>query len=176
MNDGVVMLSGFVKSYAEKMAAEKAARRVAGVRALAEEVKVRYPSDPKTSDPEIAKRILDIFAWDVTIPNDKIKVKVENGWVTLTGTVYWYYQSEAARKAAGKITGVLGVDNLIEVRRMPGARDVRQRIVAAFKRNADLDAASITVLTDGNKVTLDGKVHGWHERQIAERAAWREQG
>lgn len=172
VNDGVVTLSGYVKSYAEKMAAEKATRRVAGVRALAEEIKVRYLSDPKTSDPEIAKRILDIFAWDVTIPDDKIKVKVENGWVTLTGTVDWFYQSEAARKAAGKISGVIGVGNLIEVRRMPGAKDVRERIVAAFKRNADLDAASITVLTDGNKVTLGGKVHGWHERQIAERAAW----
>jgi osmotically-inducible protein OsmY len=172
VNDGVVTLSGFVKSYAEKMAAEKATRRVAGVRALAEEIKVRYPSDPKTSDPEIAKRILDMFAWNVTIPDDKIKVKVENGWVTLTGTVDWYYQSEAAKKAAGKISGVIGVGNLIEVRRMPGAKDVRERILAAFKRNADLDANSITVLTDGNKVTLGGKVHGWHERQIAERAAW----
>jgi len=172
VNDGVVMLSGFVKSYAEKMAAEKAARRVAGVRALAEEIKVRYPSDPKTSDPEIAKRILDMFVWDVTVPDDKIKVKVEKGWVTLSGTVDWFYQSEAAKKAAGKISGVIGVSNLVEVRRMPGAKDVRDRIIAAFKRNADLDANSITVLTDGNKVTLEGKVHGWHERQIAERAAW----
>ncbi|AMK22991.1 BON domain-containing protein [Sphingomonas histidinilytica] len=173
VTDGVVTLSGYVKSYPEKLAAEKAARRVAGVKAIAEEIKVRFASDPKTADHEIAKRILDMFAWNVSIPDDKIKVKVEHGWVTLTGTVDWYYQSDEARKVAGKITGVIGVGNQIEIKQhVPTAHDVKDRIVAAFKRQANLDAATVTVLTDGGKVTLGGKVKAWNERQIAERAAW----
>lgn len=169
---GVVTLTGQVSNYAQKLAAEKAVHRVAGVHALAEEIKVRYPGDRKTSDTEIAKRIRDIFDWDVTIPADEIDVKVEQGWVTLTGTVHWHYQSEAARKAAGKIHGVLGVYNMLTFRQAPTASDVRERIVAAFKRNADLDAAAITVATDGGTVTLDGTVHNWRERRIAEQAAW----
>lgn len=172
VTDGVVTLSGFVKSYPQKMAAEKATRRVAGVKAIAEEIKVRFASDPKTADHEIAKRILDMFSWNVSIPDDKIAVKVEHGWVTLSGTVDWYYQSDEARKVAGKVNGVVGVSNLIELRKLPTSGDVKDRIVAAFKRNADLDAASVTVFTDGGKVTLGGKVRAWNERQIAERAAW----
>lgn len=170
--DGVVTLSGFVKSYAEKVAAERAARRVAGVRAIAEEIKVRYPSDKKTSDPEIAKRIIDIFEWDAMIPDDKITVKVEHGWVTLTGTVDWFYQGEAARKAAGKISGVVGVSNLTEVRQRPKTDDIRDRITAAFKRSADLDSATVTVTTDGGNVILGGKVKTWNERWLAEQATW----
>ncbi len=172
VTDGVVTLSGFVKCYPQKMAAEKATRRVAGVKALAEEIKVRFASDPKTADHEIAKRILDMFSWNVSIPDDKIAVKVEHGWVTLSGTVDWYYQSDEARKVAGKVNGVVGVSNLIELHKLPTSGDVKDRIVAAFKRNADLDAASVTVFTDGGKVTLGGKVRAWNERQIAERAAW----
>lgn len=172
VNDGVVTLSGFVTSYPEKLAAEKAARRVAGVKAIAEEIKVRFASDPKTADHEIAKRIVDMFAWNVSIPDDKIEVKVEHGYVTLTGTVDWFYQSDEARKVAGRITGVTGVSNLLEIKKLPSRSDVKDRIMNAFKRQADLDAASVTVMTDGGKVTLGGRVKAWHERQIAERAAW----
>lgn len=172
VNDGVVTLSGYVKSYPEKLAAEKAVRRVAGVKAIAEEIKVRFAADPKTADHEIAKRIVDMLAWNVSVPDDKIKVKVEHGWVTLTGAVDWFYQSEEARKVAGRIGGVTGVSNLIEVRKIPTTRDVKDRIISAFKRQADLDAASVTVTADGGKITLGGKVKAWHERQIAERAAW----
>lgn len=172
VSNGVATLSGHVKSYAEKMAAEKAARRVAGVRGLAEEIEVRLPSDPKTSDAEIAKRILDLFAFDVTVPDDKLSVKVEHGWVTLSGNVDWHYQREAARNDAGRVTGVIGISNLIEVRRVPTAFDVKQRIVDAFKRAADTDAGAIDVVTDGSVVRLAGRVHSLHERQVAERAAW----
>lgn len=169
---GVVTLSGFVPTYAEKVAAEKAARRVEGVKAIAEEIEVRFASDPKTSDTEIAQRILDTFAWDVTIPHDKLSVKVERGWVTLTGRVDWHYQKDAAQKAAGKITGVKGISNLVEVQAQPSALDVKDRIMAAFKRSSVVDASTINVVVDGNTVKLGGRVHGWNERQVAEHAAW----
>ncbi len=172
VNDGVVTLSGYVKNFTEKLAAEKAVRRVAGVRAIAEEIKVRLASDSKLADHEIAKRILDMIAWTVSIPNDAVKVKVEHGWVTLSGTVDWYFQSNEARKAAAKVSGVVGVSNLIEVKQHPAPADVKDRIVSAFKRQADLDAAAVTVITDGGTVKLSGKVHAWNERSIAERAAW----
>lgn len=172
VNDGVVTLSGYVKNYPQKMAAEKAAKRVSGVKAIAEEIKVRFASDPKTADHEIAKRILDIFAWNVSIPDEKVKVKVEHGWVTLTGIVDWFYQSNEARKVVGQVSGVLGVSNLLEVRNVPTSRDVKDRIMAAFKRQADLDAGTVTVVTDGGTVRLGGKVRAWNERGIAERAAW----
>ncbi len=170
--DGVITLSGFVGSYASKIAAEKATRRVKGVRGLAEEIEVRFPSDPKTSDPEIAKRIADMFDWSVTIPKDKVQVKVEHGWVTLSGTVDYHFHRQSAKDLAARINGVKGVTNLIEVKVSPSPSDVKDRIVAAFKRNADLDASTITVVADGSTVRLGGKVHAWYERQIAERAAW----
>lgn len=170
--DGVVTLNGFVPTYAEKSAAEKAACRVMGVNALAEEIEVRFASDPKTSDAEIAQRILDIFAWDVTIPDQKLSVKVEHGWVTLTGSVDWHFQREAARKAAGKIGGVKGISNLVEVKLRPSPEEVRERILAAFKRSSEVDASSINVAIEGNIVRLGGKVRAWNERQVAERAAW----
>lgn len=172
VNDGVVTLSGYVKNFTEKLAAEKAVRRVAGVRAIAEEIKVRLASDSKLADHEIAKRILDMIAWTVSIPNDVVKVKVEHGWVTLSGTVDWYFQSNEARKAAAKVSGVIGVSNLIEVKQHPAPADVKDRIVSAFKRQADLDAAAVSVITEGGTVKLSGKVHAWNERSIAERAAW----
>ena len=169
---GVVTLSGFVSNYAQKMTAEHAAERVKGVQGIAEELKVRFSSDPKTSDEEIARRILDVFAWDVTIPNDKITVKVEKGYVTLNGALDWYFQKEAARKAAGKIAGVMGVNNLIKISNATVAGDVRERIMAAFKRSATADASALSVSAIGSTVKLSGNVHGRHERQIAERTAW----
>lgn len=169
--DGVVTLSGLVPSYAQKVAAEKAARRVSGVKAIAEEIEIRFASDPKTSDSEIAQRILDIFRWDVTMP-DHLTVKVEHGWVTIGGTVEWNFQKTAAFKAASKINGVKGVTNMIEVRSRPTSPDIRERIVSAFKRSSLIDANSIKVAVDGSTVKLSGRVHGWNERKLAENAAW----
>lgn len=170
--EGVVTLNGYVKSYAEKLAAERAAKRVSGVSAIAEELKVRYASDAKTADHEIAKRILDIFRWNVNVPEKHLTVKVENGWVTLTGNVEWNYQSQEASKSAAKVTGVVGVSNAIGIANRASVTDVRKRIEDAFRRQADLDAASVTIQTQGSTVTLGGKVKAWHERQVAERAAW----
>lgn len=169
---GVVSLTGFVTNYAQKMTAEHAAERVHGVQGIAEELKVRFLFDPKTSDEEIARRVLDVFAWDVIIPNDKVMVKVEKGYVTLTGTLDWNYQKDAARKAAGRITGVLGVNNLIKINNAIAVGDVRERIMAAFKRSATADASALSVTANGNTVKLSGKVHGRHERLVAERTAW----
>jgi osmotically-inducible protein OsmY len=170
--EGVVTLSGYVKSYAEKLAAEKAVRRVAGGAAIAEELKVRYASDAKTADHEIARRILDIFAWNSLIPQDLLQVKVEHGWVTLTGEVKWRYQSTEAARVASQINGVTGISNNIRIENRVDIGDVRKRIEDAFKRQADLDARSVTIAVEGNKVTLDGHVSAWFERKAAERAAW----
>ena len=170
--DGVVSLNGFVKSYAEKLAVENAVRRVAGVNAIAEELKVRYASDAKTADHEIAKRILDLFAWNVLIPEKTLQVKVEHGWVSLSGEVQWKYQSNEAQRVAAQINGVTGVSNTIRIANKVTTSDVRKRIEDAFERQADLEAGGVTVAVDGNRVTLGGHVKAWHERSTAERAAW----
>ncbi|MCZ8370790.1 MAG: BON domain-containing protein [Porphyrobacter sp.] len=172
VTDGVVALNGYVKSYAEKIAAEHAAMRVEGVKAVADEIKVRFASDSKLADHEIAKRILDIFKYNVLVPEEDIQVTVEKGWVTLSGSVDWRYQSDEASRAASKVSGVTGVSNMIAINRKTSVSDVRRRIEDAFKRQAGLDAASVTIATSGHKVTLGGKVKAWHERRLAEEAAW----
>lgn len=172
VTDGVVALNGYVKTYAEKIAAERAAMRVEGVKAVADEVKVRFASDSKLADHEIAKRILDLFRYNVLVPETGIQVTVEKGWVKLSGEVEWRYQSDEAARAAGTISGVTGVANLITIRSKANVSDVRRRIEDAFKRQAGLDAASVTISASGHKVTLGGKVKAWHERKLAEQAAW----
>ncbi len=170
--DGVVTLTGHVGSYAEKFTAEKAARRVKGVRAIAQEIEIRFPNDKKTSDDQIAKRALDIIAWDSTIPKDKVQVKVQDGFVTLSGQVDWHYQRTDAEYAVRKLAGIKGLSNEIQVKPRVQALDVKQRIESALKRNADLEAGSIKVSVLNGRVTLDGKVKAWYERDLAERTAW----
>ncbi len=172
VENGVVTLTGHVKSYAEKIAAERAVRRVKGVRAIAEEIEVRYPDQAKRSDDEIAQRALNILHWSVHVPEESIQVKVEKGWVTLTGTVPWQYQRQAAESAVRKLSGVAGVTNLIEIKPQVAPTDVRQKILDSLMRNAELEADNIRVTVDGDKVILEGKVKAWYERELAERAAW----
>ncbi len=169
---GVVTLSGYVSSYAEKVAAERAARRVRGVRAIAEEIQVRLPSDKKVADDQIAKRAVDILRWRIGVPADRIDVKVERGIVTLSGEVEWRYQREEADEAIHHLGGVVQVINLIRVTSAAQAFEVKDKIEKALRRSAALDAAHITVETDGGKVVLHGKVHAWFERRLAEDAAW----
>jgi osmotically-inducible protein OsmY len=172
VSNGVVTLTGHVDSYSEKIAAEKAVQRVKGVRAVAQEIVVRHASDKKTADDQIAERALSIIAWNARIPGDAVKVKVAQGWVTLSGNVHWYYQSAAAEAAVRHLSGVVGVTNLIEVKPLAQPQDVRAKILEALKRNAEVEADSIRVLVQGDRVTLEGKVKAWYERGVAERAAW----
>ena len=171
-NKSVVTLTGFVTSYAEKAAAERAARRVKGVKAIAEEIEVRLPSDTKRADDEIAARALDILKWQVGVPADRITVKVEKGMVTLMGDVDWQFQKTDAEHVVHKLTGVINVVNQIRVASPVRASDVKEKIQKALERSADVEASRITVQTEGGRVVLSGKVRAWYERDIAERAAW----
>jgi osmotically-inducible protein OsmY len=171
-NKGVVTLTGFVPSYAEKLAAERAARRVKGVRAIAEEIEVRLPSDTKHADDEVAARAVNILKWQVGLPADRIKVKVEHGIVTLTGEVEWRFQKADAENAVHKLSGVVDVIDQIRIAAPVHAVEVKEKIQRALQRSAELEALGITVQTEGGKVVLRGKVRAWYERDLAERAAW----
>jgi osmotically-inducible protein OsmY len=171
-NKGVVTLSGFVRSYAEKLAAERAARRVNGVRAIAEEIEVRLPSDTKRADDEIAARAVNILKWQVGLPAEQITVKVEHGIVTLTGEVEWRFQKADADSAVHRLTGVVDVINQIRIAAPIDAPAVQDKIEKALQRSAELEAHGITVETEGSKVVLSGRVRAWYERELAERAAW----
>lgn len=172
VTDGVVTLSGLIGSYAEKLLAEKTVRRIKGVRAVAEDLQVRYDWQPKTSDSQIAKRVADILAWDPLVPRERINVTVEDGVVKLTGKVDWNYQRDLAAEDTAKITGVVRIDNWVEVVPPIATADVRHRIEQAFERQADLEAEKIKVEAVGSKVTLTGNVSSWSKRNLAERAAW----
>ena len=172
VEDGVVTLTGHVSTYAQKATAEDAVRRVKGVRGIAEEIEVRPFGTNKTADDEIAKRALQTITWNTVIPDGAIQVKVQDGWVTLTGKVDWQYQKTAATVTIGGLAGVLGVYNKIEVKPHASVSDVKKRIEDALKRNAEVEAKAIRVNVVNGKVTLEGRVNNWAERRATERAAW----
>ncbi len=170
--DGVVTLSGTVDSYSEKWAAEKAAGRVLGVKAVAEEIKVRLAAGNKRSDADIAEAALNGLKWNMSVPDDRIKVMVQDGWVTLSGEVDWWYQKEAAGDAVRNLMGVRGVTNSITVKPTVKPVDVKVKIESALQRNALFDARRIKVETRGDKVILSGRVGSWAEKEQAQTAAW----
>ena len=170
--DGIVTLAGHAKSYAEKFAAERAARRVRGVKAVAQEIDIRLPSNKKTADDEIAARAVKILDWDVVIPPGSIRVKVEKGDVTLSGEVDWGYQRAAAEDDVHRLSGINFIINQIRVRSHAQPEDVKAVIAAAFERTAEHDAAAITVDVRDSTVSLGGKAQSWLERDEALRAAW----
>ncbi|WP_448724592.1 BON domain-containing protein [Pseudomonas farris] len=172
VDNGVVTLSGHVKSYAQKINAERAVKSITGVRALAEEIQVRLEKNAGTADDTIAARALNIIAWSSDVPEEDIEITVQNGWVTLEGEVDWQYQKETVERAVHKLSGVVGIDNRLTLRARVDTVDVQQRIEDALKRNAEVDAKGIHVKVEGDVVRLEGRVHLWRERKIAERAAW----
>ena len=170
--NGVVTLTGYVGSYALKIAAEKATWRVKGVKAVAQEVEVRFFSAEKQPDHEVAENIVNTLKWHTTIPDDLIKVKVTDGWVYLEGEVDWNFQKEAVFNAIRFLKGVKGVSNHITIRPRINVAVVKDSIRKALERNADFEASNIKVDTFGNKVVLKGTVRSWGEKNSAERAAW----
>ncbi|APR39285.1 BON domain-containing protein [Paraburkholderia sp. SOS3] len=168
----VVTLSGHPLSYAEKLAAEKAAHRVAGVKGVVVEMQVRLPQSDTRSDADIAEAVRSILHWTVCVPDEAVKVQVERGWVTLSGTVDWAYQSHVALRSISHMRGVLGVSNQIEVRGDVDGGDVASKIREAMQRHAQREANHIDIAVHDGTVTLTGKVDSYAERAVMRGAAW----
>jgi osmotically-inducible protein OsmY len=170
---GIVTLSGMVKSLPQKWAAEKAAQRVFGVKAVTDEIVVKLPGDGELSDTEIARAVVNALDWNASVPRGHVKVVVSHGWVNLEGTVRFHYERVAAEYAVRGLIGVKGVTNLISVKPpQTSPKDIKHRIEQAFERAADLDAEMISVEAKDGKVILRGTVDSWAEREQAELAAW----
>ena len=176
VKDGVVTLSGSVDSYGKKWAADRAAKRVFGVTAVIEEIKVTLAGSYKRADKDIAKSATDVLDWNILVPSNRVKVMVQDGWITLSGDVDWYYQKEHAEDAVRHLIGVSGVINSITIKPAVPVKavEVKNRIEDALKRNARLllAAQKIQVESSGSKVILRGSVGSWADREEAEYAAW----
>jgi osmotically-inducible protein OsmY len=172
VRDGVVTLTGHVESYAQKLAAQKGAERVAGVKAIAQEIEVDYGPNPVGGDEDIAKRAVQILAWDIGVPRDRLKVKVEKGWVTLSGHVDWYFQKHNAESCVRRLHGVLGVIDSITIDPSIGAQDISNKINSALRRTAFFNHDHVAVAAEGGKVTLRGHVDSYYERSLANSTAW----
>ncbi|SCG49380.1 BON domain-containing protein [Micromonospora coxensis] len=174
VTEGVVTLTGWVDSYAAKWAAERAAHRVARVRAVANDLTVRIGPSSERTDPEIASAAERALAWDAFVPVENLEVTVAGGWVTLRGTVEWEYQRRAAERVVGRLTGVRGVSNGVTVRpsTRPSGADLPDRIVDALARSGATEPDRISVRVYGDTVVVDGLVHSVTERDEVERVVW----
>jgi len=171
VKEGIVLLDGSVCSYAAKLAAVRAAKRVAGVKGVADEVVVHLPDFSRRTDDEIAAAATKSIDWIIEIPTGAVTAMVRDGWLTLEGVVEWAHQKHAAEEAVQRLPGIIGISNLIIIRPKQTASDVTAAITAAFERHALLDAGKITVETSGSKVVLRGVLDNCIEREEAERAA-----
>ena len=172
VKDGVVTLTGHIQTFAEKYAAARAVRRLADVKAIALELDVRLAPNHKRSDTDIATSAEHALKWNTLVPADKIKLTVDQGWVTLRGEVEWDYQRRAAEKAIRPLMGVIGVGNEVTLHVRPQAADLSRKIEDALTRQAIREAKRIQVSVDGSTVKLTGNVHSWQERDAAQGVAW----
>ena len=172
VKNGIVTLSGTVDNYAQKIDAEKAAKKVTGVKAIAEEIQIGVSPSYNKTDAEIAESVMNAMKWHAAVPEENIKVKVEDGSVTLEGQVEWDYQRSSAKNAINNLLGVRNVINLINVKPRVTAFDVRTKISQALHRTATVDAERISLEIEGNKVILKGKVRSFAEKEDVEGAAW----
>jgi osmotically-inducible protein OsmY len=173
VDQNVVTLTGHVNSYAQKLAAVAAVRRVKGVHGIADEIEVVDSGQERTSDDELVKRAINMLSWDSVVPSEAIQVTVHNGLVTLTGKVNWQYQKSSAERGIRRLSGVRGVINNIEIEPHARAENVRGKIEAALKRHAEVEARDIRVtVQDNSEVLLEGEVQSWDEKVAVENAAW----
>lgn len=172
VKDGVVTLSGHLDTYAEKVAVERALRRVVGVKAIALELDIRLSPTHRRSDTDIANTIESTLRWNGVVPTNKVRVIVDKGWVTLQGEVDWDFQRRSVEKAIRPLIGVVGINNEIAIKASVAPADVARRIREALTRQTEREVDHLDVRTEGGTVTLRGKVHSWHERDAAQGAAW----
>jgi osmotically-inducible protein OsmY len=172
VNEGVVTLTGHLDTYAEKVAAKRAAERVSGVKAIALELDVIPAGIHQRSDTEIALAVEHALSWNTSVPQDRVKVAVEKGWVTLTGDLDWNFQRRAVERMVRPLKGVVGITDNIQLKTLPIPLKLQERIQDALTRQAMREARRIEVSVEGSEVTLRGHVHSWAERNAAEGASW----